>query len=625
VTRLAWTLLAAAIVGMMGCGDDRRAALPASGGGPGEGGEAGGAGSGAGGGDDQGAGGAAGAGGPAVSPGIGGAGGEAGGGASAAGAGGGGTGGAPAVSPEIDGRVLINELMARNALTIKPDGAAVAAPWVELYNPTDQEIPLEGYALTDDLAAPGKGRIGAGVVLSAQGRIVLWMDNAPASGPTHLAATLGKDGGVVGLARPDGTFIDRIAYGAQEVDLSAAREPDGSNAWVIEWHASPAAPNPAGAGQPFGPQAASDPPEAVPAAGDPTEVILGYDRMPAFALTITPDNVAALKADPRSYVPATLSYDGRDYGPVGVKLKGMMSFQPIDAKPSLHVNVDKYVDGAAFFGLKDLTLNNMAQDFSMMHERLAYWAARQVGVPASRANHALVTVNGTFYGLYANVETVKKRLMKRLFGDDSGALFSALDVDFAPQYVASYTLESGPDDRTLISGLADALAISDPDMAMVAAARYADLDEFVQYWALCAVVGQFDAFPYSNPGDDYYLYADPTTGRLTFLPWGIDESFYSSDVAVTTTVHSVMALQCEASPGCFQQFVNQTWAVLGKLEQLGWEAERARVAAQIASYAAMDTRKMYSDDDVAKYQQAMHYFVSERRSTLSTKLPAPTP
>ncbi len=121
------------------------------------------------------------------------------------------------------------------------------------------------------------------------------------------------------------------------------------------------------------------------------------------------------------------------------------------------------------------------------------------------------------------------------------------------------------------------------------------------------------------------MYADPTSHRLKFLPWGIDESFYSSDVSVTTTVHSVMALKCEASPACFQRFTDQAWAVLGRLEQLDWEAERARVVAQLAPYAVMDTRKPYSDADVAMYQHAMHFFVSERRTTLAKALAAPAP
>ena len=39
---------------------------------------------------------------------------------------------------------------------------------------------------------------------------------------------LAREGGDLALMRPDGSFIDRMHYGAQETDFSAAREPDGS-------------------------------------------------------------------------------------------------------------------------------------------------------------------------------------------------------------------------------------------------------------------------------------------------------------------------------------------------------------------------------------------------------------
>lgn len=279
-----------------------------------------------------------------------------------AGTGGGGGVGGPAVPPEIDGQLVINELLAANALTSKDD-VGNASPWIEILNPTDVDVPLAGYAVTDDFNVPGKAVIGAGAVVPAHGYLVLWLDGGFSSGPAHVGVLLSKAGGAVGLARPDGSFIDRLAYGAQETDLSAAREPDGAATWAIEWHVSPGATNPPGGGQYTAP--ATDP-EPVPGAGDPSDRILGYDQIPQFSLTIGDAELQSLMTAPDTYVRATLTYDGRAYGPVGVHLKGMQSWEPIDHKPSLHVNIDKFVPAASFFGLKDLTLNNMHSDYSMM-------------------------------------------------------------------------------------------------------------------------------------------------------------------------------------------------------------------------------------------------------------------
>ncbi|HVT09352.1 MAG TPA: CotH kinase family protein, partial [Polyangia bacterium] len=543
------------------------------------------------------------------------------------GAGMGGAGGAPVagVPPEVDGRVVINEVMASNVLTVN-DETGMAGDWIELFNPTTTDIPLGGYGLTDNLSAPGMAKLPAGVTLHAGEHLLIWFDGRATAGGTHVNLTLSKDGGSVGFSRPDGSYIDRVAFGAQEVDFSAAREPDASDQWVIEWHASPAAANPAGTGQPVAVEDVTQPPEQIPAAGDLSERIMGYDVIPSFSLTIGADQMASLMTAPDTYVPVTLTFDGRAYGPVGVHLKGMQSFEPIDQKPSLHINIDKFVDGASFFGLKDITLNNMHSDASMMHERIAYWVARQVGgVPASRANHAWVTINGVPYGLYANVETVKKRILSQWFTDTSGPLFSATDVDFAAPYIPMFELVTGPDDRSALNGVAAAMTLGTPDEQITAAAQYVNLDQMTRFWAFCAIVGQFDSFPYSDPGDDYFTYDDPTTGRLWFMPWGMDETFLSGELDIVGKLWAPIAKSCMASPSCYQKYVNQVWELLGKVETLNWVAEHDRVAAQIAPYVAMDTRRHYTDAEVAHGQSDMGFFVSERRTHITTMIPPASP
>ena len=79
----------------------------------------------------------------------------------------------PAVDPSVDGQLTINELMPDNVLTVRDDRGA-ASPWIEIYNPTGQDIPLGGYGITDDFSAPGKATLSAGVVAPAGGYLLLW-------------------------------------------------------------------------------------------------------------------------------------------------------------------------------------------------------------------------------------------------------------------------------------------------------------------------------------------------------------------------------------------------------------------------------------------------------------------
>ncbi len=525
----------------------------------------------------------------------------------------------PDVATDVDGLITINEVMAANVYTLH-DGDGQPGDWIELYNPNEADVPLWGYTLTDDLADPDKHVFLQGIVVPAKGRVIVWLDDNPTAGPTHVGFKLARGGGAIGLARPDGSWIDRVTYGEQGVDFSAARSPDGSSAWTIEWHPTPGEANHAGPGAPMGMEDPAAAPEAIPAAGDLSERLYRTDTVPELALVISNDGMAALAEHPFAYVDADIVFDGRSYGPVGVRLKGANSFQPITGKPSLRLQIDHANEDARFFHLKDMTLNNLDDDASMMHERIAYWVARSAGVPASRANHVRLSINGHPYGLYSNVETVKKQMVGRWFADSTGPLFEATDVDFRATDVARYELENGPDDRTLLAGLAEALTNPDPDAAIAAASAYIDMDEFWTFWAVLSVIGQFDSFPYSIPGDDYFLYADPTTSRLHVIPWGMDETFLAGDVDVTN-VSSVLATKCKASPSCFASYVEHTWAVLALAEQLGLEAERARVAAQIQPFAVSDPKRLYAMEDVTAFQSSMYWFIKGRRARLDGYLP----
>jgi hypothetical protein len=524
----------------------------------------------------------------------------------------------PSVPPEVDARIVINEVMAENALTAV-DEAEVAGDWAELYNPTDRDIPLHGYFLTDDLAVPQKWFIPDGLILPAGGYLIFWLDNTPDRGPRHAAFALDEDGDELGLARNDGSWIDRVVLGDQATDFSAAREPDGSDAWKIEWHASPGEANPDGTGAPVAVEDPAAPPEQIPAAGDLTERILGYDALPALQLLVSPASLEALAANPRVYAPADLVFDGRRYGPIGVRVKGQDTFQPFSQKPSLRINVDEYVPRAKFFGLDDLTLNNMASDRSMMHERLAYLVVRELGLPASRATHATLEVNGLAYGLYTCVETVKWRMVKRWFADPTGPLFESTGADYIAAQIPMFEHESGPDDRSLLISLAEAMTIADPDQAMAAAAAFVDIDHFQRLWGAFAVIGQLDSFPTYT--DDYFQYADPTSGKLHFMPWGMDETFSSSSYDVTM-VNEILGKTCKASPACLQAFADRAWQAQAKVEDMNLLAEVDRVAEQIAPLVAADQRRPYTLEDVQHAQQSIRYFLNERRSKLSGMLPA---
>jgi hypothetical protein len=354
---------------------------------------------------------------------------------------------------------------------------------------------------------------------------------------------------------------------------------------------------------------------------DPSAVIYDWGSIPTFEITLQGDAYHALQVDPYTYTEGEFTWEGVTYGPVGVRLKGQGSFQSIDDKPAFKIKFNEYVSGGRFLGRESLTLNNMVWDYSMLHERLAYLIYRAAGVPASRNNHALVYVNGQFYGLYANTESTEQQLIAQWFDDVGGSMFEGWDVDFYPWYVDSFQLDWGPDDYTNITGLAEALQI--PGAAgLTEAEDHVHLDSFLRYWAVGAVVAQYDAYPYSSPGDDFQLYDDPTTSSLWFMPWGTDETFYYPDNSVDA-VNGILAQRCLEVPDCRDAWEAHVWEVMDLVEAMDWVALLDEVIDEIEPHVQADPRRPYDVNTVNSYQQTARQLMVGRRATLEWQLGAP--
>ena len=113
-------------------------------------------------------------------------------------------------------------------------------------------------------------------------------------------------------------------------------------------------------------------------------------------LTLPQESIDALKIDPAEYQDGTFSLTTpgekwalrRRYKPKGPRL-----VSAAEPQGGVQGQDDHSVPGQRFLGLKMLTLNNMIQDPSMIHEVLAYEVFRAAGVAASRTGYAYVRVN----------------------------------------------------------------------------------------------------------------------------------------------------------------------------------------------------------------------------------------
>lgn len=224
---------------------------------------------------------------------------------------------------------------------------------------------------------------------------------------------------------------------------------------------------------------------------------------------------------PFNYYPASVVVDGVRVERAAVRKKGFLGSLST-AKPSLKVSFDELVPEQELFGLDALTLNNGRQDPSLIKPCIGYALFRSFGLPAPRCNYAEVFVNGERAGIYVHVESIKKRFLRRWFASDEGGLWEGTLSDFRDGWMGTFEAKN---DETVALGTAAleelATAAEAPDATLIEALENTlDLEQFLSFWAMEVFIQHWDG--YAGNTNNYYLYDDPSSGLINFLPWGID-------------------------------------------------------------------------------------------------------
>jgi spore coat protein CotH len=219
-------------------------------------------------------------------------------------------------------------------------------------------------------------------------------------------------------------------------------------------------------------------------------------------LALSPTEKAKLEAEPGEYVKGTFSMTkSADGAPSGaevpfiasraaeIRLKGNAggSFRDLSEKAAFKL---KFKKTEAVLGLRKMTLNNMVQDPSMVHETLAYAAFRAAGVPASRTGYAYVRLNGEDLGVYLDLENLDEIGLSRIFGSfdkNTQHLYEGEGGhDVKPGEATAFEVDEGPEDNIAdLEGLIEAVngepGVGESWSEHVAAT--ADLAEMTKMWA----------------------------------------------------------------------------------------------------------------------------------------------
>ncbi|HEY0392294.1 MAG TPA: CotH kinase family protein [Solirubrobacterales bacterium] len=378
-------------------------------------------------------------------------------------------------------------------------------------------------------------------------------------------------------------------------------------------------------------------------------------------LTLSSAERAKLEAEPDKYVKGTFSLsktDGTPGGaetpvvtarPVEIRLKGNVlgSFRTLDGKAGFKF---KFAKSEPFLGLRKMTLNNMVEDPSFIHETLAYRVFRGAGIAAPRTGFADVRLNGEDFGTHLNLENLDKVNLERWFGkfeEPPQHLYEGeYGVDVTPGVAAltgqegGYEVDEGKEEHVEdLEALTAAVNSTKGPGWSAAVGSVADLAEMTRMWAVEKYIGHWDGYSGEEglrKPNNYYLYSDPA-GRFQMLPWGTDNTWEPYRRTEFDADAGLLFDDCLADPACASLYRQALRELQKTIPGLGLDSLAAKTAALLKPWEEQEQGNGRSEHDLAEIKTGVdetREFIAERPGELaaflgpeesSASVPAPGP
>ncbi|MGJ8683546.1 MAG: CotH kinase family protein [Nonlabens sp.] len=235
------------------------------------------------------------------------------------------------------------------------------------------------------------------------------------------------------------------------------------------------------------------------------------------------------------YRQATVEIDGVVMLDVGVRQKGFSSNFFVDAIPSnkkpLKLNFGKFVADREYDDVRKLNLTNGFGDPSIIKDKLVYDMFRFHGIPAPRVAHAKVYVQGVFWGIYAMIEQVDKRFLKRNYASNDGNLwknrgntsFSGVGPPFPLETIFELQTNETANDFTKLNDFVQFINNINGSSFEAGIESHFDVDEYLRILAIDVATNNWDS--YLEHGRNWYLYHNPKTNKIHWIPWDYNFSF----------------------------------------------------------------------------------------------------
>ncbi|MBI4646439.1 MAG: lamin tail domain-containing protein, partial [Bacteroidia bacterium] len=125
--------------------------------------------------------------------------------------------------------LVINELLASNS-TVHSDPNNEYDDWIELYNNTMSDIPLNGMYLSDDSLEPYKWAF-PDTFINGYDFLIIWADNDLEQPSLHAGFKLSGSGEQLYLYNSNGDLLDSVIFPQQVTDITYGRYPNGTGSF----------------------------------------------------------------------------------------------------------------------------------------------------------------------------------------------------------------------------------------------------------------------------------------------------------------------------------------------------------------------------------------------------------
>ena len=247
------------------------------------------------------------------------------------------------------------------------------------------------------------------------------------------------------------------------------------------------------------------------------------------SITITDENWQDILDNPldEEYHETAITFNGVTLDSVAIRTKGGSSLRSVanssSDRYSFKVDINEYVSGQKFFGLKKFTLQNSFNDPSYMREVIAYDLMDEMGVPTPEHAYVNFYVNGELFGLYLMVEAIDSEFVEKHFANSNGDLYkpdgTGSDLLWLGDAIQSYTdinlqtNEESTDNGAFINFVE---SLDDGETSAI------EVDTLLRYMSVSTSLSNLDSY-HGTLAHNYYIYDDD--GVFSILPWDFNESF----------------------------------------------------------------------------------------------------